>query len=311
MDRPALTAEGLVLANYGQAVLVEDAGGGLHRCTARKSAGRVVCGDRVEWQAARGGGVVTAVQPRRSLLERCNERGDSRPICANVDQFIIVGAVRGDAGSRERSISSSRDVIDCYLATAEMLGVDAILAVNKIDLLHDSRPLNSAVSPYQAAGYPVILTSAVSAAGIPDLRTRLAGRRSVLVGESGVGKSSLIKILLPDREVRIGELLAAGGKGRHTTTTTMLFHLPETGDIIDSPGVREFGLWHVAPEVLDTGFREFRRFLGACRYRDCRHLEEPGCAIAAAASGGAINPERLDTYRRILRSLLERGKSYG
>lgn len=291
--------------------MIEDANGRLHPCVARKSAGRMVCGDRVEWmEQPDGTGIVTAVLPRKTLLERCDEQGKPRPMCADVDQLVIVAAVHAPRSSRDRPLSHGRDLIDCYLAAAEILGIEAIIVVNKIDLLPgDFITLDATLEPYRAAGYAVFLTSALTGQGIAESRERLRIRRSVLVGESGVGKSSLIKTLLPDRDIRIGELAAVSGKGRHTTTTTVLFHLPEGGDIIDSPGVREFGLWNVAPRELASGFREFQNIIDCCRYRDCRHLAEPGCAVPAAVAKGVIHPERLDAYRRILRSLLDHSAS--
>jgi ribosome biogenesis GTPase len=308
-DRAEVPGIGLVIANYGGTLLVEGPDGALYRCVARQSAGKAVCGDEVDWTPRSDGtGVVSGIRPRRSLFERHGDGVAPRPTCANVDQLIVVSAVRAGETEPERLLSSGRDLIDRYLATAERLGVTAVLAVNKADLLTDvdPGPIEAAVAPYRLAGYAVIQTSALAGAGIAGLRQALRGRRSVLVGESGVGKSSLIKSLLPDREVRIGAVAAAGGRGRHTTTTTVLFHLPEGGDIIDSPGVREFGLGDVAPGMLAEGFREFHAFRADCRYRDCLHADEPGCAVAAAADRGAIAPARLAAYRRMLRSLTSR-----
>jgi ribosome biogenesis GTPase len=319
--RTEAECDGLVIANFGQTVLIEDRGGEPHRCVARKAVGPIVCGDRVGWiMQPDGSGVVTAVRPRDTLIERCDDRGRVRPMCANVDRFLIVGAVRAGA-SGERPLSG-RDLLDCYLAAAEIRGITAVIVVNKIDLLErgGASPLHengeaspdkmeivtATMAPYHAAGYPVFYVSAKTGEGLPELRERLCAHRSVLVGESGVGKSSLIKALLPDRDIRIGELAAAGGMGRHTTTATVLFHLPGGGDIMDSPGVREFGLWNLEPSELASGFREFQPRLGSCRYRDCRHLDEPGCAIAAAAAKGLIAQARLDAYRRIFRSLTAR-----
>ncbi|MGE0226042.1 MAG: ribosome small subunit-dependent GTPase A, partial [Acetobacteraceae bacterium] len=145
--------------------------------------------------------------------------------------------------------------------------------------------------------------SARTRLGLSGLCAQLHGRTSVFVGESGVGKSSLLQALLPELEIRVGALSEAGGKGRHTTTSTLLFHLPEGGDIIDSPGVREFRLWQISPAELARGFREFGPFLGDCKFRDCIHDGEPGCAIALARERGKISRLRLDSYREILHRL--------
>lgn len=303
--------DGLVIANYGRTLLVETQNGHRLPCVARRSAAGAVCGDRVQWQASGdGGGVVLAVQPRSAVLARPDGRGAQRPVCANLDQIAVVGAVRHETGHLP---ASERARIDAYLAAAEMLRIDALLIVNKIDLLPaPARPaLEQAVAPYRAAGYAVICTSTLTRAGMAELGERFRDRRSVLVGESGVGKSSLTQVLLPDLDIRIGELSPGDGKGRHTTTVTLLFHLPGGGDLIDSPGVREFRLGKVEPAALADAFREFRPYLGACRYRDCRHLNEPGCALALAADEGRLSRERLAGYREILLGGRTEGTSGG
>ena len=179
--------------------------------------------------------------------------------------------------------------IDAYLAAAEMLGIDALLLVNKTDLLPATArtSLDDSVAPYRSAGYPIITASTRSLEGMDELYARLDGRRSVLVGQSGVGKSSLSKVLLPDRDIRIGALSQGDGKGRHTTTVSLLFHLPAGGDIIDSPGVRGFRLGKVEPETLAAAFRDF---LGHCRYRA---PSQDRTALVQAAKG-RLSRERLE-----------------
>jgi ribosome biogenesis GTPase len=139
--------------------------------------------------------------------------------------------------------------------------------------------------------------------GLQPLQQALAGRTSVFVGQSGVGKSSLVNALLPRAALRVGELSGPAGKGTHTTSTARLFHLPDGGSLIDSPGIREFGLWHMTRAEVEQGFVEFRPWLGRCKFRDCEHRGEPGCAILAALEAGAISPRRLESYRHIVTTL--------
>lgn len=298
---------GLVIANYGQTLLVEAADGTTHACVARKAAGQPVCGDRVRWEAGRGDGhgAVVAIEPRRSLLGRPDARGKMRPLCANIDQLIVVGAVPAATAAGSAGPGLNHSLIDHYLVTAELLGLDAVLAVNKCDLADTplAMKLREECGCYHAAGYATPFVSARTRQGMAELEALLRGRTSVFVGESGVGKSSLLQALLPDHTIRVGALSEAAGKGRHTTTSTLLFHLPQGGDLIDSPGVREFRLRQLSPAELARGYREFEPFLGHCRFRDCRHDGEPDCAVVRGHAEGRISRQRLDGYRAILRAL--------
>ncbi|MCC6208071.1 MAG: ribosome small subunit-dependent GTPase A [Gammaproteobacteria bacterium] len=294
---------GLVIANYGQTLLVEASDGASWPCVARKSIGQAACGDRVLWQAGRGDahGAVVAIEPRRSLLARTDARGKSKPLCANIDQLIVVTSPAASAGAS----GINHSLIDHYLVTADLLGLGATLVVNKMDLAGELQAikLRDEMARYQAMGYEFRAVSAKTRDGLPELGAQLKDRTSVFVGESGVGKSSLLQALLPDHEIRVGALSEASGKGRHTTTSTLLFHLPRGGDIIDSPGVREFRLWNISAAELARGFREFRPFLDNCRFRDCVHDGEPGCAVTLACEQGKISRQRLDSYRAILHKL--------
>jgi ribosome biogenesis GTPase len=291
------TQTGLVLAHYGQASLVETASGDVVRCTTRKNLPRTVCGDRVEWQASsHREGVITAVLDRQTTLSRPDQNGRSRPIAANIDQIIVVIACKP---------SFEHGMLDRYLAAAELIGASPVVVVNKSDLLDaDSRAkLQQRLAVYPAIGYALVFTSTRSTDGLKDLHRHLSEHTSILVGQSGVGKSSLIQALLPDVEIRTGSLSQVTGLGSHTTTVAMLYHVPGGGELIDSPGVRDFTLNAVAPELLEKGFREFSAYLGQCRFHNCRHVSEPGCAIQNAARAGAINVLRLENYRELVKTM--------
>ncbi len=306
----AQSFSGLVIARHGAHVTVEDESGQLQECVTRKKGEPVVCGDRVLWTPASSGYcVIEKLLPRHSLLSRPDQRGRLKPVCANVDQLVIVNALPSqqeqDGVHGERLINL--DLLDCYLVAAELIAARAVILVNKIDLATQTarEALAEALACYERMDYPVLFTSTTDNTGIAALKEQLSRHTSVLVGESGAGKSSLIQTLLPDLEIRIGAISAASGKGRHTTTTTTLYHLSGGGDLIDSPGVRDFSLWHIEAADLAQGFRDFRPWLGQCRFRNCRHSGEAGCAIATAVKRGEICPRRLESYRAILASLAQ------
>jgi ribosome biogenesis GTPase len=291
---------GLVLAHFGQSSLVEDEHGELFRCATRKKLPRTVCGDRVLWTASNPReGVITEVLERETTLARPDHHDRARPLAANLNQVIVVIACKP---------SFEYGMLDRYLVAAELIGAVPVIVVNKSDLLdEDSRSkLETRLSLYRDIGYSLLFTSTRSTHGLKDLHQQLKSHTSVLVGQSGVGKSSLIQALLPDLDIRTGALSEATGPGRHTTTVTMLYHLPDGGDLIDSPGVRDFGLCTVPVDELARGFREFRAYLGQCRFHNCRHVSEPGCAIQDAARNGVINERRLENYRELVAAMSAR-----
>ena len=291
---PEPQANGLVIVNYGKAALVEDAAGVLQRCVPRRNLGQIVSGDSVSWEpTGTGEGVIIAVAPRSTVLMRLDNSGKRRPLAANIDQIVVVSAPQP---------AMDEFLIDKYLVAAELIGTNPLLVINKSDLLDSDarKALDTRINVYAGIGYQVLYTSARTDDGIDSLAEALSGKISIFVGQSGVGKSSLIMRLLPDLDIAIGRLSEASGQGRHTTTATTLYHLPHGGNLIDSPGVRDFRLEPTEAVELAQGFREFRPFLGQCRFHNCRHVNEPECALGAAASRGAISERRLESYRKLL-----------
>ncbi len=291
---------GLVVARFGATVDIEDEQGDIQRCISRRKLDTLVCGDRVEWEAREAGrGVVFNMLPRTSLLSQLDDRGRSRAVAANIDQLIVVStAVNVENGQ----YGLNCNLVDRYIVAAEASGIEPLLIFNKIDLLSEEErvQLEAVSAIYSRIGYRTLHTSTKTNVGEEQLNELLMGQSSVFVGESGVGKSSILNYLLGSADARIGENLSASGLGRHTTTTAMLYHLERGGDIIDSPGVREFHLNTSDKRAIAQGFREFLALAGQCKFNDCLHIAEPGCAIKEAAKEGAIHPLRLASYRQIL-----------
>ncbi|EIC19455.1 ribosome small subunit-dependent GTPase A [Thiorhodovibrio frisius] len=292
-----LPQTGLVVARHGANLAVENDHGQVFHCVSRRHIGDPVCGDRVSWTPTDAGmGLVTALEPRQSLLSRPDGTGRNKPLAANLTQVAIVVAPEPPPAG---------DLIDQYLITAEHIGVRALLLCNKSDLLADApaQLLLERLSLYRRIGYPLLQVSARDPGGLEPLREVLRGELSMLVGQSGVGKSSITQALLPDQEVRIGQLSQATGRGRHTTSTASCYRLPDGGHLIDSPGVRSFRLPPLSQTALEQGFREFRPHLGQCRFADCHHGVEPDCAIRAAIESGEITSERWEAFQRLIHRL--------
>jgi ribosome biogenesis GTPase len=291
--------EGLVVAHYGTQVAVESEPGSSQRCHMRANLEGLVTGDRVVWCEGDPMGVVVAQQERHSVLSRPDPYGKLKPVAANIDQIMVVIAPVPEPHA---------NLIDRYLVAAEAVGIEPVILLNKVDLL-DADPslqtaLNELLAIYPSLGYQVLRTS-IKDSGLEELHSALRERTSVFVGQSGVGKSSLVNVLLPEADIRVGPLSESTQKGTHTTTTALLLHLNCGGTLIDSPGIREFGLWHMNKDQVEQGFREFRPLLGTCKFRDCQHEQEPGCAILQGVESGVVSEKRLDSYRRIVASLDE------
>jgi len=296
------TFDALVIATFGRHLLVRDARA---RELKARPFGRglvIVAGDRVSCRddPRTNETHVLELLPRRNTLYRSNLRGGSEPIVANLSQLLVVLAPRPEP---------DLFVLDRYLAAATSGGISATLVLNKQDLGIEPELL-SELSVYREIGYDWISCSTRSGEGMEAVAAACAGATTALVGQSGVGKSSLIRRLVPQADVAVGELMREE-EGRHTTTASRLFDLPGGGSLIDSPGVRDF-----APAIarLDSGylgFIEVARLAPECRFADCRHMREPGCAIIAAVDAGTLHPRRYESYRRLRRLFEELTEARG
>ena len=293
---PAQNASGaaqdaLIVASHGQRHLARSQAGVMLACMARSRLGPIVCGDRVRIRPTGGTeAMIEAVLPRTSLIYR-SDRKREKPIAANVTQAIVALAPVP---------RPNLDLIDRCLAAVEHAGVKALLACNKIDLDGDGSLRAALTVRYGALGYRVRELCARD--GVDTLRPALRGEASLLIGQSGVGKSTIVNALLPEARART-DAVSRSEAGRHTTTHAQLYVLDEASSLIDSPGMHQFGLQQIAPAELAACFVEFRAFLGNCRFSNCLHAAEPGCALAVAVQRGEVLPERMHAYRRILRSL--------
>jgi len=272
--------------------------GRLHR-RSRGQRRPLAAGDHVEVRSTgEGEGVVERVGERRSKLSRpaADTRGVEQVVAANVDCLFIVASVR------EPTMRTG--FVDRLLVTAELEGLEPVLVLNKLDLLEDETEVEPVRVLYRELGYAVIDCCALSGRGVEEIRGRLEGRCSVLVGQSGVGKSTLLNAVQPGLKLRTSDVSAATSKGRHTTTAASLIRLECGGFVVDTPGVREFGLWDCPEDRLAGCFPEMVPFLGGCKYRGCSHSHEPGCVVKDAV-GEAIDEGRYESYLRILESLRE------
>jgi len=288
---------GVVLARTGSAYRVHTAVGEvtavLRGKLKHRDDDRVVAGDVVELELqGEGRATISGVRPRRSVLARraAGERSPrAQPIAANVDQVVVVASAR----SPELSLR----MLDRFLVIAAANRIPAVVVLNKVDL-DGGAAYEQARRRYDPAGYQVLATSVPGLAGLAALRDLLRGRESVLAGQSGVGKSSLLNALEPGLDLRIGEISRKWDTGKHTTRAALL--VPVAGGyVVDTPGMREVGTWGIDPELLAVCFPEFRPFLDQCRFDNCRHLAEPGCAVREAAARGAFESDRLTSYQRI------------
>ncbi|MEM9242887.1 MAG: small ribosomal subunit biogenesis GTPase RsgA [Pseudomonadota bacterium] len=286
----------VLIAHYGATVDIETENGQIYRCTVRQNVGSLAVGDKVIWQLLHdGSGVITGYEPRRSTLTRPNRFGQHKLVAANVDRLAVVIAAQPQFAT---------ELLDQYLVAAELLGLDAIIVFNKIDLLstRQLQDIQSSLSIYQQIGYEIVYTSMTTKAGLDQLAEILTKGTAIFVGQSGVGKSSLIDSLIPEAVVKTDDI-APHKSGRHVTSKSRLYHLPKDGNIIDSPGVREFGLWHISATELCRGFREFASYSHRCQFRNCCHQHEPHCAVRQAVERGDIAMQRYTNFKKLFTTL--------
>ena len=289
---------GTIVAAHGKHYRAELDDGRKISCVTRGKKTGTACGDRVEIAlTATNQGVIERIAERRTQLYR-SDLYREKIIASNVDQIVIVVAAVP---------SFYEELVNRCLVAAETAGIRAVIVLNKTDLPESAAALKT-LALYASLGYPLLPLCARE--DVRPLRAELAHRTSVLVGQSGMGKSTLINALLPDANIREGDISAALDSGKHTTTQATLYHLDGDSNIIDSPGLQEFGLHHLQQEDIAPAFIEFRPFLGQCRFSNCRHLVEPECALDKAAAAGDIDPRRLKVYRALANEKLRAPQIY-
>lgn len=278
-----------MVAAFGRHYLVRTDGGDLLRCHPRGKQSLCACGDRVEVVATgKGEGVIEDIRPRGSTYLRAAPHR-RKLIAANATQVAVVTA--GEPSLADELLARA-------LVAAAAESMRALIVLNKTDLEAATATASARLEPFAQAGYPIIRVCARQDAG--PLRAALQGERTVLLGQSGMGKSTLLNALVPDADAATQEISRFLDSGRHTTTATRSYRLDATSTLIDSPGVQEFGLAHLVPEAIVHAFVELRPLAGQCRFQDCRHRSEPDCAVRAAVAAGRVHPRRLELLHRIL-----------
>ncbi|MGQ0578883.1 MAG: ribosome small subunit-dependent GTPase A [Betaproteobacteria bacterium] len=298
MSKSQPLLHGLVVANFGRQYLVELAGSEILTCVSRGKRSTLACGDRVQIvRTAPGQGVVEAVGPRATLLYR-SDQFRQKLVAANVTQIVVVLAVVP---------SFYEELLNRCLVAAEHQQLSCLIVLNKFDLANEDGAALDRLRLYADLGYRVTPLSAKR--DVSPLRPALVGHTSVLVGQSGMGKSTIINALIPGTGAVTSDSSIALDSGRHTTTHARLYHLDASSHLIDSPGMQEFGLHHLTEQDITGAFPEFRPLNGRCRFHNCRHLVEPGCAVAQAVERGNVDMRRLDAYRKLVREI-ESGKRF-
>ena len=278
---------GRVISRYGQRQLVESIDGKLYQCTDRRNIGLSVAGDEVVFKKIDNNkGVVTAIQPRTNELKRQNKL-----IAANIDQLWLVVALEPHY---------EFELIDRYLIMAENENLPISIIVNKIELAKNLEQVYRDFSIYKNIDYQVYFLSVEKDDNLGSLKSSLSNKTNIFLGQSGVGKSSLINILIPDLDIRVDEISTKTKLGRHTTTNTTIHHISSGGDLIDSPGIREFQIDELSSSQILNGYREFKPYLGKCRFRNCQHVNEPDCAIRNALDLEEIHPARYQSYINLI-----------
>ncbi|MGI9258357.1 MAG: ribosome small subunit-dependent GTPase A [Gammaproteobacteria bacterium] len=284
-----MSDNGRVVARYRRHCLIEVDSGSRIACQIGRRSLNPVVGDEVEWRPdSDDSGIVTSILPRKTELTRINNRGSPELVAANLTQLVVVLAIKPAA---------DWFLLDRYLASAELANLKSIIVFNKLDL---APALPQELDDYLELSDAICTASAKQRKNLGELCEQMRGQRSAMIGQSGVGKSSLINALLGDSVQEVSALSEKSGHGRHTTTTSVLYRLPTGGELIDSPGVRDYAPYIEDPRDVQRGFREIARFSSRCRFDDCAHLAEPDCAVKEAVSDGAITSRRYESYKALL-----------
>jgi len=302
-----------VISHHGRQLFAETENLERIKCKIRQNLGEIACGDYVLVQQTLSNKdnevsetpstvesqyVVVAVKERSNLLVKTGFAGAIKPVAANIGQLVIVTSLKPKPNPY---------LIDRYLIAAENLPAKALIIINKVDLIdaESEKSVKELSELYQSIGYSVIASSIKQETGLEEISDALSNTTSILVGLSGVGKSSIVKAILPKEEIRIGATSSSTGEGKHTTTVSALYHLKCDGIIIDSPGVRDFTPNNSSLNEITNGFVDVRKFEGACKFRNCSHQNEPGCAMKQAVIDNKLNKQRFENYIRLVKEFNE------
>jgi len=291
------TQTATVISHFGNQVLICDQDAKRLRAKVKQGLPALVCGDKVKWQEnSMHEAIVIELMTRHGLLTRSTQHAAEKLIAANVDIGFIVISHKPDFKTA---------LLDRYIAACELADIQVSIVFNKVDNV-EAEVLNefkAKLEPYAAIGYPLHYISVKEMTGIEHFKQTVHGKTGVLVGQSGVGKSSILRALFPQADPKIGEISDKTNKGKHTTTYSELYTLDATSYLIDSPGIREFGLNISDPGMLPMGFKEFKPFINDCQFRNCKHTNEPKCAVKQAVKDGEIASARWESYKGILVTL--------
>lgn len=283
---------GLVIAHHGKKVKLELESNEVVDSQFRANLGSIVCGDRVSVELTEGNEYrIHSLRPRNNLLQRLDGYGKPRALAANITQMVVCLAV---------SPPPNLILLDQYLLTAEQMQIPVVILLNKCDLEQAKEQFDTIRQIYQPLGYAIIETCAISGKGLQDLQYSLDHNTSVITGVSGVGKSSITQWLVPDVEIRVSEISEANEEGRHTTRTSRLYHLQNGGHLIDTPGIRSFNPAPVPDVAIANGFREISARAVDCQFHNCRHINEPRCAVIAAVQTGDVAESRYQNYLKLM-----------
>ncbi len=283
-----------VIANFGHNLAARTLDGEIISCLTHKRLGLIVCGDNIEYtRQSDGSNIIRAVSRRMSELNRPDRQGNLKPIAANLHQIIVVLAPQP---------APDWLMLTNYQLYATRHQLDTALVLNKSDLVTESRrkELMGNLDIFKSLGVQTVLSCCKSGKGLDNLLSVFKNKTSILVGQSGVGKSSIVKVLLPDQNIQTRAICQVTGLGSHTTTATTLYQVSKNGELIDSPGVRQFSIEYLDADTVRQNFIEFGKYQEQCKFNNCTHLHEPGCSVREAAENNSISALRWQHYRQLM-----------